>query len=322
MPSTGQHPFTRAATGHRRAPVSAAPHDDLLPTGARAVRSEGFAGRAWARVALQDAYVRAPCGLSILPLGTRGFHPLERLGAGLATGVGREVVVVWGFSPAAAEAGVGEVACGGGVHELAPRAAPGGGGGVCSRGCVGRRSWRAHPLADAREVEDGEAAVAGPDGRRPPHHVVADHALHRAAGELVLDLLHELRHGPIAPNCRCHRRRRRRSRTGRVRRRGRWPLRQRAAATVARRVVALLLGKRGAAIIAVVGAALAALVGAGLRGRSREGQDWGAGIWARSRAVGGARGARAPHRAGGGSHGSTPAAAIGGGLHAAAGREG
>ena len=126
MPSAGQHLLARAAAGDRSAPVRTPPHDDLLPAGAGPIRSECFAGRARSRVALKDADVRAPGGVSVLPLSARRFRPLERPGAGLAAGVGREEVVVGGISPAAAEAGVGEVAGGGGVDELAPRAAPGG----------------------------------------------------------------------------------------------------------------------------------------------------------------------------------------------------
>jgi len=292
-------------------------------------------------VALKDADMRTPGGVSILPLGTRRFRPLERPGAGLTAGVGCQEMVVGGISPAPAEAGVGEVAGRSGVHGLTPRAAPGGGGGVCCcRRCISRGGRGAHPLADAGEVEYGEAAGAGPDGRRAPHHVVAYHALHRAAGELVLDLLHQLRHRPIASS----RRRRRRgggsgsALTGRSSWRGSRPLRRRTAATVSRVVVLLLRRGRGRAatvvvvpvVVAVIGAARAAVGRPGLRGRgSREGQDRaGGGVGARGRAggrggAGGAgAGAGAPLGAGGGGHGSTPAAAIGGGLHTAAGREG
>lgn len=265
MPFARQQLFTRAATGNRRAPVRTPPPDDLLPAGARSIRSKCFAWRARARMALKDADVRAPGGVNILTLGAKGFRPLEGLGAGLAAGVGCEEMVVGGISLAPAEAGVGEVAGQGGVHGLTPRAAPGEGGGVCCRGCVGGGGRGAHPLADAREVEYGETTAAGPDGRRPPHHVVADHALHRAAGELVLDLLHQLRHRPIAPSL--HRRRRRCVLTGRGRRRGSRPLRRRTAATVSC-VVVLLLRRGGAVIlvVAVVGTARAAAGRAGLRG--------------------------------------------------------
>lgn len=125
MPSAGQHPLARAATGHGRAAVRAPPHDDLLPTGAGPVRRKCLAGRARSRVALQDTDVRAPGGISILPLGARRLRPLERLGAGLAAGVGSEEVVIGGLSPAPAEAGVGQVTGRGVIHGLASRAAPG-----------------------------------------------------------------------------------------------------------------------------------------------------------------------------------------------------
>ena len=141
-------------------------------------------------------------------------------------------------------------------------------------------------------MEYGEAAAAGPDGRRPPHHVVADHALHRAAGELVLDLLHQLRHRPVGPSLAGS---------------GGGPLRWRAVAMVSC-VAVLLLRRGGAAIVPVVAVIGAAVARAGLRGGRRDGQD-------RGGAVGGGSGvAGAPH-AGGGGHGSTPAAAIRGGRH-------
>jgi hypothetical protein len=356
MPSAGQHPLAWAATGHRCAAVRTPPHNDLLPTGAGPVRCKCLAGRARSWVALQDTDVRAPGGISILPLGAKGFRPLKRLGAGLAAGVGSEEVVVGGLSPAPTEAGVCQIAGRGVIHGLASRTAPGRRVGVRCRGGVGGGCRGAHPLANAGEVEDGEAAVAGPDGRRPPNHVVADHALHRAAGELVLDLLHQLRHRPIAPSRRRgHRRRGRRARTGGGggRRRGSLPLRRRPAA-MATRVAVLLLMRSGAAMVAraavvllvmrrgpamearvvvlllrraagaaivvvpVIGTARAPVGRAGLRGRGREGQDWGAGgVGARGRGGG----AGAPHGAGGGGHGSSPAAPIDGGLHAA-GRKG
>jgi hypothetical protein len=315
MPFARQHLFTRAATGHRRAPVRTAPHDDLLPAGAGSIRSKCFAWRARARVALKDADVRTPGGVNILPLGARRFRSLERLGAGLAAGVGCEEMVVGGISPAPTEAAVAELAGRGGVHELTPRAAPGRGGRLCCRGCIRSGGRVAHPLPDAGEVEYGEAAAAGPDGRRPPHHFVADHALHRTAGELVLDLLHQLRHRPISPS-------RRRCRRGCAitetsRRRGSRTLRRWAPATVS--CVVVLLLRRGRAVIVAVTVIRAAWAAAGRaclrgrsRGRGREGQD---------RAGGRGGGAGSPHM-GGGDHGSTPAAAIGGGLHTAAGGEG
>lgn len=117
---------------------------------------------------------------------------IQRLTARLATGVGREVKIIGRIMPPATETRVGELACRNGLRGLAARAAPvaGGGGGGIGRGRRGAR-----PLADAVEVEDGEAAGAGPYRRRPPHHVVTDHTLHGAAGELVLYFVDELGDG-------------------------------------------------------------------------------------------------------------------------------
>jgi hypothetical protein len=151
-------------------------------------------------VALQDTNVGTRDGVSILILGGR-LRILQRLGAGLTTGVGREEVIVGRLPSAPAEAGVGELAGGGGHDGLAPRAAPGGGRSGLHGG-VGDGGRGARPLADAGEVEDGVAAAAGPDGCGPPHHVVADHALHRAPRQLVLDLLYQLRNRAIAPKSR------------------------------------------------------------------------------------------------------------------------
>ena len=179
VPPAGEQPFAPLPTCDRRAPVGAAPHDGLLAAGARPLRSKGLAGRARPRVALEDAEVRALRGggsSSIVVVLGRGGA--EGLGAGLAARVRGEEEVVGGIAALAAEAGVRDVARRDGVHGLAPRAAPGGVGGV---GDGGRG---ARPPADAGEVEDGVAAGAGPDG------VVADYALHRASGQLVL---HQLR---------------------------------------------------------------------------------------------------------------------------------
>lgn len=143
----------------------------------------------------------APGGCSVVGLHGR-VSLLEGLGAGLAAGVRREEEIVGWLAAAPAEAGVGELARGDGVHGLAPGAAPGG----VRVGRVGGGRRGARPLADAGEVEDGEAAAAGPHRRRPPHHVVADHALHRPPRQLVLDLLHQLRHRPISPRRRLRRR--------------------------------------------------------------------------------------------------------------------
>lgn len=198
VPFAGQQALTRPAAGHRRAPVRAPPHNNLFPTGTRTIRRKCLAGRARTRVALENADVRAPCGVSIITLGGR-LWLLKRLGAGLPARVGREEEIVGRIPSAPAEAGVVEVAGGSGEHGLAPGAAPGGGRGGLG-GAIGDGSRGARPLADAGEVEDGVAAAAGPDGRRPPHHVVADHALHRAPRQLVLDLLHQLRHRPISPD--------------------------------------------------------------------------------------------------------------------------
>lgn len=164
----------------------------------------------------------APGGCSVVGLHGR-VSLLEGLGAGLAAGVRREEEIVGWLAAAPAEAGVGELARGDGVHGLAPGAAPGG----VRVGRVGGGRRGARPLADAGEVEDGEAAAAGPHRRRPPHHVVADHALHRPPRQLVLDLLHQLRHRPISPRRRLrrrHTRRRRRGGTGRSGRRMLLPL--------------------------------------------------------------------------------------------------
>lgn len=193
VPPAGEQTLAPLPTRDGRAPVRAPPHDSLLAARARPVRRKRLAGRARPGVALQDADVRAPGG-GIVGGGALGggVRLLEGLGAGLAAGVRGEEEVVGGLAAAPAEAGVSEVTGRDGLHGLAPGAAPGGG----RVGRVGGGSRGARPLADAGKVEDGEAAAAGPHGRRPPHHVVADHTLHRPPRQLVLDLLHQLRHRP------------------------------------------------------------------------------------------------------------------------------
>lgn len=174
VPPAGEQLLALLPTRDRRTAVCAPPCDRLLATRAWPGRSKRLAGWAWTRVALQDTDVRAPGG-DVFHRGTLGSRicSVEGLGAGLATGVRCEEEIVWGITPTPTEAGVGDVASGNIVHGLAPRAAPGGGW----VGGVGDGGRGARPLADAREVEDGEAAAAGPHGSRPPHHVVADHAL-------------------------------------------------------------------------------------------------------------------------------------------------
>ena len=329
VPPAGEQLFALLPTRNRRTTVRAPPHDRLLAARARPLRSKRLAGWAWPRVALHDADVRAP-GSSIImgggTLGSRICSP-EGLGAGLPARVWGEEEVARGIPASAAEAGVGDVASRDVLHGLAPGAAPGGG----RVGGVGDGGRGARPLANAGEVEDGEAAAAGPHGRRPPHHVVADHALHRPPGQLVLDLLNQLRHRP-APRRSCRRG---------VRGRERSPLLRRGSAVAS--AVAVVgrspLLRRGVAVVGVR-AALAAVVRTGVGVRVREGQVGGGvvmvvgggvvvvvrgAVGGDRTGVGGGGGRRSsgsgPPYATGGGRGWVAAAPIGGGLHAAAGRE-
>lgn len=72
------------------------------------------------------------------------------------------------------------------MDRLTAGAAPATGDGIRHGG------GRTGPLARAWKMEDGEAAVARPDGGGSAHHVIADHALHSPTRQLVLDLLHQL----------------------------------------------------------------------------------------------------------------------------------
>lgn len=272
----------------------------------------------------------APGGCSVVGLHGR-VSLLEGLGAGLAAGVRREEEIVGWLAAAPAEAGVGELARGDGVHGLAPGAAPGG----VRVGRVGGGRRGARPLADAGEVEDGEAAAAGPHRRRPPHHVVADHALHRPPRQLVLDLLHQLRHRPISPRRRLrrrHTRRRRRGGTGRSGRRMLLPLlllRRRRGRRSGRPLL-----RRAAALAATPmippARATLLLLRSILRGRIGGGQDradaigcggGGAGRWGNIRGgrAGSPFGAGRRHRDGASAAAAVAAAAAIGGGHRAAG---
>lgn len=148
--------------------------------------------------------------------GRRWRTPVKGFPAWLAARVRGEVEIIRGITAAATEAGVDEILGRGGLHRLASRAPPPAAATVGSRGGdagVGR-GRRAGPLPDARKVEDREATGAGPNRSRSADHIVADHALHHAPRELVLDLLDQLRHGTPVRLVRRHRRRGRR--TGRV----------------------------------------------------------------------------------------------------------
>ncbi|KAG0465789.1 hypothetical protein HPP92_019953 [Vanilla planifolia] len=84
------------------------------------------------------------------------------------------------------------------LRRLASWAAPiagYGGSRANGRGGIGGGGWRASPLADAMEVEDGEAGRAGPDRSGAADHIVADHTFDSAASEFVLDFLDELGYG-------------------------------------------------------------------------------------------------------------------------------
>lgn len=197
--TTGEEAVALLTAGEGALAVRTPPHNGLLPAGTGATGGEGLAGWARARVALQDADMWAPAAF----IRGRCRVAVEGLAAGLAAGVGGEVEVVGGVAASAAEAGVGEVLGGGGLDGLAAGAAPGAAAAV-GGGCGGEvgGGGGAGPLADAMEVEDGETAGAGPDRGGAADHVVADHALDRAPRELILDLLHELRHRPGLRRCR------------------------------------------------------------------------------------------------------------------------
>lgn len=82
---------------------------------------------------------------------------IQWLAAGFATRVGGEIKIIGRIMPPATETRVRELAWWNGLRGLAPRASPIAGGG--KRGiCRGSRGAR--PLADAVEVEDGEACGA------------------------------------------------------------------------------------------------------------------------------------------------------------------
>lgn len=117
----------------------------------------------------------------------------ERFPAWLAARMRRDEEIIGRIPPAAAETCIGEVFGCDVLHRLAPRTTPPAATGFrCRDSGVLCGGGGAGPLADAVEVEDGEAAPARPDRGRSPYHVVANHALHGATGELVLDLLHQL----------------------------------------------------------------------------------------------------------------------------------
>lgn len=59
MPPAGKQAVAQLSAGERRRLVRAPPDDGLLPTRARLPRCKGLARRARARVALEDADVRA-----------------------------------------------------------------------------------------------------------------------------------------------------------------------------------------------------------------------------------------------------------------------
>lgn len=119
---------------------------------------------------------------------------IQRLAAGLPTGVGGEIEIIGRIMPLATEARVGELTRRNGLRGLAPRAAPipGGGGGRICRG-----SWGACPLTYAVEVKNGVAGGAGPHRSRSPNHIITDHTLHSPTGELVLDFVDQLRNGCV-----------------------------------------------------------------------------------------------------------------------------
>jgi hypothetical protein len=85
--------------------------------------------------------------------------------ARLSTGVGGKVGVVRGVGPPPTEAAVAEVVDGGFLLRLAAWAAPGVGLPLVGGGELGagRGGGGAGPLLDTGEVENGEAAAAGPD---------------------------------------------------------------------------------------------------------------------------------------------------------------
>lgn len=103
-------------------PVRAPTHDILLPAGAEATWGERLAGRTRARMAGEDAMVRAAeGGVAVWVVG----FTVERVAAGLPTGVWGEVEVVGGIMAGATEAGVVEIVGGDELDRLATRAAPG-----------------------------------------------------------------------------------------------------------------------------------------------------------------------------------------------------
>lgn len=55
------------------------------------------------------------------------------------------------------------------------------------------RSGCTSPLLYTIQVKDREATGARPDWRGPPHHVIANHAFDSSFGELILNLLQQLR---------------------------------------------------------------------------------------------------------------------------------
>lgn len=183
-----EKPTTDLTTCERRCPIGAAANDGLLPARARPARGKGLARRARAGVARQHANMRTRIKILVLA----GIAAIQRLAAGFAAGVGGDVEVIGGIPVATAEAKVGKIFRLDGLNRLATRAAPrGSGGGSGGRGVV-TGGGRASPLADAVQMEEGVAAGAGPDRRRSPNVIIADHALDGATGELILDLLDEL----------------------------------------------------------------------------------------------------------------------------------
>lgn len=187
--TTREKPTTDLTTGEGRCPIRAAPNDGLLPARARPTRGKSLARRARARVARQHADMRTRIKILVLS----GITAIQWLAAGFAAGVSGEVEVIGGIPPAAAEAKVGKIFRLDSLNRLATRATPGSssGGGAGSRGVI-TGSRRASPLADAVKMEKRVAARAGPDRRRSPDVIIANHALNGAAGELILDFLNEL----------------------------------------------------------------------------------------------------------------------------------
>lgn len=115
VPPAGKQAVAPLSAGERRRPVRAPPDDGLLPARARLPRRKGLARRTRARVALEDADVRAAVSrcVGVLLVVGAAAEAVERLAAVLAAGVRGEVEVVGGVPAPPAEAGVGQLPGGG-----------------------------------------------------------------------------------------------------------------------------------------------------------------------------------------------------------------